>query len=330
MRQPLFLSSLLVLLLATAPLAAAQVLELAEMTAEEIDELDRSRTVLIVPGGILEEHGPHLPSFSDGYINRAIADSLARAVDRRPGWTAVMFPMIPLGTGGANEIGGEQVWPGTYALRSSTLRTLFMDLASEFGEQDFEWIFLVHVHGSPWHNRALDQAGEFFRDTYGGRMVNLTGIQIDWEKIDRLGAQATTPDVLAEDANSIHAGLLETSQLLFLRPDLVSSDLQSMPSVTAPMPEMIDAAREPGWPGYFGAPRHATAAYGKATLEPEIEAWTQIALSILDGADEREMPRTADLMMAAPPIQALHEEVAAHDSTLAARQEAWLREQVQQ
>jgi creatinine amidohydrolase/Fe(II)-dependent formamide hydrolase-like protein len=331
MLQPTRTTLLFVLALALTGVgpAAAQVLHLAEMTADEIEDLDRSTAVIIVPGGILEQHGPHLPSFSDGYINRAIADSLAAAIDRQSGWTAVMFPMIPLGTGGANEIGGHHVWPGTYAVRSETLRAIFMDLATEFGEQGFEWVFLVHVHGSPWHNRALDEAGDYFRDTYDGRMVNLTGIRIDWGAVAEAGAAVTTPDVLAEDANSVHAGLLETSQVLYLRPDLVSSDVGTVPSVPAPMREMMGVAADSAWAGYFGAPRHATAAFGEATLETEIEAWVDVALSILGGADEREMRRTADLMLAAPPIQAMRADVAAYDSTVEARQREWLRQHAQ-
>lgn len=73
-----------------------------------------------------------------------------------------MFPPIPLGSGGANEIGGKYRFPGTYAVRPATLRAVFMDLAAELGEQGFRWLFIVNDHGSPDHNRMLDHAGGFF------------------------------------------------------------------------------------------------------------------------------------------------------------------------
>jgi creatinine amidohydrolase/Fe(II)-dependent formamide hydrolase-like protein len=104
-----------------------------------------------------------------------LARDLAEAIVARPGWAAVMFPPIPLGSGGANEIGGKYGFPGTYAVRPATLRSVFMDLATEFGEQGFRWVFIVHGHGSPDHNRMLDQAGAFFHDSYGGQMVHLRG-----------------------------------------------------------------------------------------------------------------------------------------------------------
>ena len=145
-------------LVATAGAARAQVHYVTQMNTEQIKALDRSRTVVLLPGGILEQHGPYLPSFSDGYINEWVTQRLAEALVARPGWRVLIFPTIPLGVGGANEIGRKHIFPGTYAVRSITLRSVFMDLATELGEQGFRWVFIVHAHGAPNHNRMLDQA----------------------------------------------------------------------------------------------------------------------------------------------------------------------------
>ncbi len=47
----------------------SQVLRLGELSVRELDSIDREKAVVIMPGGILEEHGPYLPSFNDGYLN---------------------------------------------------------------------------------------------------------------------------------------------------------------------------------------------------------------------------------------------------------------------
>ena len=52
--------------------AYGQIHHIAEMTTDQISSLDRSKTVVILPGGILEQHGPYLPSFSDGYMNKRL------------------------------------------------------------------------------------------------------------------------------------------------------------------------------------------------------------------------------------------------------------------
>src|SRR5215472_11004049 len=153
--------------------AAGQIYKLAEMNTRQIRALDRQRTVVLIPGGILEEHGPYLPSYTDGYAIEAYTRALATAIVARPGWTVVVFPQIPLGNDPANTIGAKRVFPGSYPVRMATLRAIYMDLANELGDQGFRWIFLVHNHGAPNNHKALNQASDYFHDVYGGTMVHL-------------------------------------------------------------------------------------------------------------------------------------------------------------
>lgn len=323
-RNRLILVAALTVLMPTAS-AFAQVYKVAELSSASINALDRATTVVILPGGILEQHAGHLPAFADGYMNQVIADSLAAAVSRKPGFRSLIFPMIPLGTGGANEIAGKYSWPGTYAVRAETLRAIFMDLATELGEQGFKWIFIVHNHGSPWHNKALDEAGDFFRDTYGGRMVNLTGLEPDWSTVAAARKHLVTPQMEAEDANSVHAGLSETSRVMYVRGDLVSAEtVRATPSVTTPLPRLAETAQQANWPGYFGAPRYANAAIGKADHEASAKAWISIALRILSGEEDRTMQRYADTMLSIPMIQVMGKGRQHYEGTVAKKQSDWL------
>lgn len=143
---------------------SAQVVRVAEMNTGEIRALDRSKSVVIIPGGILEEHGPYLPAYTDGILSEHLTKALAEAIAaKKPGWTVLVFPQIPLGASGSNELGGHFVFPGTYAVRPATLRAVFMDLAAELGEQGFRWIFVVNVHGAPLHNRTRSRIGLLWR-----------------------------------------------------------------------------------------------------------------------------------------------------------------------
>jgi len=123
------------LLWTTAP-AAAEVLRVTDLTTAQIRALDRSKTLVVLSGGMLEEHGPYLPAYTDGVLSDRLTQELTRAVaTERSGWTVLLFPQIPFGASGYNEIGGHYVFPGTYAVRPSTLRAVFMDLASELGKK---------------------------------------------------------------------------------------------------------------------------------------------------------------------------------------------------
>jgi len=117
-----------------AAVCEAQIYYVQDMSTIEIEALNRERTIVLLPGGILEEHGPYLPSFSDGYMNEALTLEIANSIIKRPNWNVLIFPIIPLGTGGANEIGRKYSFSGTYAIRQNTLRAIFMDLGSELGE----------------------------------------------------------------------------------------------------------------------------------------------------------------------------------------------------
>src|SRR4026208_1417337 len=108
-----------------APTIQAQVVRVRDLNTRQIRYLDRDRTVVFLTGGMMEEHGPYLPAFTDGILSERLTGELLRAcTEKKPGWTALVLPAINVGASGYNEFGGHYVFPGTYAARPSTLRSL--------------------------------------------------------------------------------------------------------------------------------------------------------------------------------------------------------------
>ena len=315
----------LVCCLVVTSAAHAQVLRVAEMNTAQIRALDRSKTVVFLTGGMMEEHGPYLPAFTDGLLSERLAGELLKAfVEKKPGWTALVLPAINIGASGYNEFGGHYVFPGTYAARPSTLRALFMDLAEDLGEQGFRRIFVVHVHGSPHHIGALDDAGDYFRDIYGGQMVNLWGLLPvigGWGR-----AVAGLSDAIKkEEGASFHAGMDEHSLMLHLRPELVTPGYKSAPIVTGATPQAsLEIARRADWPGYLGSPRQASAEVGERIWTSFAAAAVDHMLKILDGADPRRLPRYGDLMRKNPVFHEWIKTGEARDAERQARQQEWL------
>src|SRR2546426_10413430 len=171
-----FTCSLIFLLLCgcLAQIAESQVRRLAELSVSDIQGLDHSQTVVVIPAGLFEEHGPYLPAFTDGYYNERLAIEVAEAIVSRTKRPVVLFPTIPLGVGSPEDFGGRKPYSGSYTVRPATLRAIFMDLADALGNDGFRWIFILDSHGSPSHNRALIEAGNYFHDSYNGVMVPLT------------------------------------------------------------------------------------------------------------------------------------------------------------
>jgi len=310
---------LAVLLLATR--VFGQIYHVQEMNTEQIKALEHEKTVVILPGGILEEHGPYLPSFTDGYMAERRTDDLANAIIEKPGWKVLIFPIVPLGTAPANVVGQKYAFPGSYSVRPSTLRAVFMDLATDLGEQGFRWIFIVHPHLSPTHNRFLNQAGDYFHGTYGGHMVNLGGFLPPQRRSD-----TRSEEERREDAGSVHAGASETSLILFLRPDLVSSAYKDTRPLPAPDRKTnVEIAKAKDWPGYWGSPRLATAAAGAGRWKGSSSRWAELALKILDGFDYSQMKRLGDEIT--PPAEAsVGKTFTQHNQEIETKQREWLKQ----
>ena len=68
--------------------------ELAEMTWEEVRDLDRARAVAVLPVGAIEAHGPHLALSTDVVIARGMARAGVARLARR-GYEAILLPATP-------------------------------------------------------------------------------------------------------------------------------------------------------------------------------------------------------------------------------------------
>ena len=302
--------------------ANGHILEVAGLSTKQIQSLERARTVVLLEGGILEEHGPYLPSFSDGYQSDFIATRIADAIVARPGWTVLRFPPLSVGAMPANEIGGRFAFPGSYPIRMATLRAVFMDLATDLGDAGFKYILVVNYHGGPTHNRALDDASRYFSEKYGAVMVNLMGL------VSVAGAaphdQFTQFERDAEGF-SVHADADEHSRMLFLKPDLVGTSVHEAPSVIGHEPADLAAlAGKPDWPGYFGTPAIANVEAGRRKMEGLAAAAVDAALKALDGSLPADAPRVVDQDAADPVFARITDASLEHDRQVEKNEMDWL------
>jgi len=198
-----------------------------------------------------------------------------------------------------------------------------MDLATELGEQGFKWIMVVHVHGSPLHIGALDDAGDFFHDMYGGRMVNL------WGLLPVLGGWGSAMSIMTaeqkkEDGLSLHGGADEHSLMLYIKPNLVATDYREAKSVTgSTYAESFAVANQEKWQGYIGAPRLASAKLDRHIWMSFSAAALKTTLEMLRGTDPAAYPRYLSYLVKNPLYQDWIKSAQDRDSTLAAKQHTW-------
>jgi creatinine amidohydrolase/Fe(II)-dependent formamide hydrolase-like protein len=304
-----------------AGLAHSQVLEFSSLDTRRIASLDRAKTVVIIPGGILEEHGPYLPAGSDGIFNDRLAHDLATFVSNRPGWTSLLLPSLPLGAGAANEIGAKYSFPGSCAVLPSTLRAVYMDLADQLGQQGFRWIMIVNGHGDPAHNSMIDQASDYFHETYQGEMVNVFGYVWAMKLIDQRTKEEQQRDGIPE-----HATMTETSVILALKPEWVSTDYKrANPQSGGSIEALGQIAHAKDWPGYFGDPARANESLGKKIYAQWLAKSEELTSAVLSGTDYRKMPRYGELY-----ADDLADAAAAKvNQELQARHDSWIKAHAQ-
>ena len=316
----------------SAERTSPSVLAIADLSWRQIAALDRSKTLFLLTVGMLEEHGPHLPIAADtiGVEHEAknVADSLRRTL---PDWQVVLMPTINYGSSGANQIGNVAIHPGTYALRQSTLRALVADVGSQLAQNGFKWIFVLNGHGAPTHHMAVNDACDFVSDVFAATMLNVSALFTADPDIQKEGDAIAARHYSAADLQSFgrdqHAGVSETSGVLFIRPDLVDPAYRSLPSQRVEnRTEMIATASKPTWPGYFSSPGRATSAYGRDVEGWWISGMSKLILSAIGGENLRVRPRWPEPLQADPAGDQILESVRSPERAFDLQFERWLEQ----
>jgi creatinine amidohydrolase len=312
----------------TSAPARSNIYTLQELTWPQIDALNRDRTLFILPMGMIEEHGPHLPVGADTLGVTYEANGAAARVSRAlPDWSVVMMPPINYGHSGANQLGDLPIHPGTYSIRQSTLRSLVADVGGQIAQNGFKWIFVLNGHGAPTHNIAINEACDFVSETFRVTMLHVTGLFKADTAIQSRGATINAKYFSAAELSSfgmdVHAGVAETSGMLAKRPDLVRSNYKALPSRAGrSLEELRKIATTPGWQGYLSSPARATAAYGRAVEAWWIDGTTDLMLRAVRGENlfvHARLPETVP-----PAVAPMLEKALANEAAFAMKLEEWL------
>ena len=184
--------------------------ELAELTWEQVRDLDRSRTVAVLPVGALEAHGPHLPLATDVIIALAMARAGAASLGAR-GVGVVLLPALPFT---AAPFGAG--FTGTLSVTAATVTALIVDLARELTRHGFAALAIANAHLDPAHLGALADAA--------ARARNERLLPIVCPDVSRKPWASRLTEEFRSGA--CHAGRYEGSIVLAERPDLVRDDVR--------------------------------------------------------------------------------------------------------
>jgi len=231
--------------------------ELAQLTWEEVRDLDREHTLVVLPVGAIEAHGPHLPLDTDVVIAAAMARAGARKLAAR-GRVVVILPALAYT---AASFGA--AFHGTLSISAITVTALIVDVARSLSHQGFRLLALANVHLDPEHVTALNEA---VKVAQADRLLPIIFPDLTrkpWGT--RLGEEFKS--------GACHAGRFETSIVLREQADAVRDEVRQS---LAPNPQSLsqaikagkrtfDAAGGPR--AYFGDPAAATADEGARLID---------------------------------------------------------------
>jgi len=173
-----------------------------ELTAPDfVQAIHQSQGVCVLPFGIIEKHGPHLPLGTDLLdVRFAVSNAVKQEY-------AVVFPEYYFG-----QIFEAQQQPGTLAYSLSTQLALLQETVKEMARNGCKKVVIVNGHGG--NNSLLPLFAQSQLASPRDYVVYVFGLPN--ENVPGRPALKTPFDM--------HGGEVETSNMLIARPDLVHQD----------------------------------------------------------------------------------------------------------
>jgi len=238
------------------------------MTWTEIEKAAKERAVVLLPIGVIEEHGPHMGLAVDIYCSYLSCKQTRGELEGKGINTLIAPPYY----WGINTATGS--FAGSFTVRKSTMKAMIYDLLASLMRWGFSNVFIMNWHGEQEHNVAILETVKEVRMDTGVRAYCILRTQ----DVKRFKLSGNEPHILllkdppSEGASSkyleIHADSLETGIMAKYFPDQVNTDMaKGLKSTNLTMEDLI--AWRQGWSdarnvtplGYFGDP---------ASFNPEV------------------------------------------------------------
>lgn len=211
-------------------------------------------TPVVIPLAALEQHGQHLPVFTDSML----VGEIARRAEEQLREQVLFTPVMWLGNS-AHHLD----FPGTMSASPRAYIDLLVDMIENFLTHGFRRIVLVNGHGG--NNVPGDQAIFEVRQKHRTRDDLLLVFACYWA----LGCEPREVDSSLEQSAMGHACEWETSMILALAPHLVGDYRSARPVDPAGALDPAHRAwttKDRSAVGHIGNPRVASAAKGETLL----------------------------------------------------------------
>lgn len=209
-----------------------QTLLLEQMTWPEIQEaLRKGMKTVIIYGGAVEQHGPHLPEITDTARAYAEAEDLAQRLGN-----ALVAPVVRPGISVPH-----MTLPGSISLRPEVFKGIVEDYIAAYVRHGFTQVVLASTHGG--NMPALLQVLEESRVKYP--QVRFA-MGYTMKEVGPVIAACEQEEGLPRGTCGSHACDFETSLMLLKTPELVHMDRAEPGWVGELTPELVQKMEQEG------------------------------------------------------------------------------------
>ena len=229
---------------------------------------DRENTVIVLPVGAIEQHGPHLPCSVDSVISSGV---MGRALSELP-VSVPAFGLPPITYGKSDE---HLHFPGTITLTGSTLLAMITEIGESVYRSGFRKLLLANGHGG--QPQVLEMAARELRVRHGDYVI----VPFHVSRVANSSGKYISDK---EKSQAMHAGHSETALMMALTPESVHMERAVanyppvFPSKTLSAdgrPACAWTARDFGTSGVIGDPLGATPEQGEDILKTLAASWVQ-------------------------------------------------------
>ncbi len=221
-----------------------------DLTTEDFTKLDPEKTVVVLPVGAIEQHGPHLPVSTDATIAEELSVRGAKLVPEE-------IPVLVLPTQDVGKSTEHLQYEGTVTHSAETLLHSWMEIGDSVARAGLKKLVFFNAHGG--QPQIMEICCRELRIKHKMLTVGCSG----WS----FGTPET--EVTADERrHGIHAGQVETSIMLHLRPDLVKMEkAQNFDGLLAEMEQDYQRLRVIGstYMGWVSNDLHPSGCSGDAT-----------------------------------------------------------------
>ena len=188
----------------------------SDLNTQDFASLNKSRAIAVLPLAATEQHGPHLPLSVDAdIVNGVLGHALPILKATAPDLPVYFLPTQAIGLSPEHA-----AFPGTLTLKPETLMRLWTDIAESVNAAGIHKLVLFNAHGG--HAGAMDVVSRDLRARLGMLVYS-----VSWYQLPLLNAEGKDVNALFSDHEhrfGVHAGEVETSVMLALKPQSVQMD----------------------------------------------------------------------------------------------------------